>query len=542
MQIYWNSQYRIDICGNSKFPKTIFSFSIVNKLRLDASKRKDTQQRYIFEITKENISYCKDLMKSSQVRHIEGNEANFAVNETECLGFVTVQKDILQATYSNSRQIVEQERSVFEMLWNKAIPAEDRIREIEEGTESQFLQIISDRKKATEIYIDLAKSVNNEALLLFANGKAMRRADKLGILDCLIDASQKKGALVKIISPITEENSQIVQRICDRAPSTKILNGGSSHSGLFIVDSATFIRFELREPKAEEFSDAIGFVEYSNSKVGVYSARSFFELLWNEHMQYEKLKQADDIKDQFINIAAHELRTPIQPILSLSQVLQSKISDPTQRELLDAIVRNAKRLQRLTEDVLDVTKIESHSLNLNKERFNLSDVLSNTIDDIKNQIEKTNDVKLKLFYEHDNQGIFVEADKERLVQVLSNLLNNAIKFTEEGTIYIDAEVHDKSSSIGNGQIVVVTVKDTGEGIDPEIMPRLFEKFASKSFEGTGLGLFICKSIIEAHNGRIWAENNNDVEKKARGATFCFSLPVTDGVYSRQKQQDTERAN
>jgi signal transduction histidine kinase len=151
-------------------------------------------------------------------------------------------------------------------------------------------------------------------------------------------------------------------------------------------------------------------------------------------------------------------------------------------------------------------------------------------------------VKLKLFYEHDNQGIFVQADKERLVQVLSNLLNNAIKFTEEGTIYINAEVHDKSSSIGNSQIVVVTVKDTGEGIDPEIMPRLFEKFASKSFEGTGLGLFICKSIIEAHNGRIWAENNNDVEKKARGATFCFSLPVTDGVYSRQKQHDTERAN
>jgi signal transduction histidine kinase len=481
-------------------------------------------------------------MKSSQVRHIEGNEANFAVNETECLGFVTVQKDILQATYSNSRQIVEQEHSVFEMLWNKGIPAEDKIREIEEGTESQFLQIISDRKRATEIYIDLARSVNNEALLLFANGKAMRRADKLGILDCLIDASQKKGALVKIISPITEENSQIVQRICDRAPSIKILNGGSSHSGLFIVDSATFIRFELREPKAEEFSDAIGFVEYSNSKVGVYSARSFFELLWNEHIQYEKLKQADDIKDQFINIAAHELRTPIQPILSLSQVLQSKINDPTQRELLDAIVRNAKRLQRLTEDVLDVTKIESHSLNLNKERFNLSDVLSNTIHDIKNQIEKTNDVKLKLFYEHDNQGIFVQADKERLVQVLSNLLNNAIKFTEEGTIYINAEVHDKSSSIGTSQIVVVTVKDTGEGIDPEIMPRLFEKFASKSFEGTGLGLFICKSIIEAHNGRIWAENNNDVEKKARGATFCFSLPVTDGVYSRQKQQDTERAN
>ena len=192
-------------------------------------------------------------MKSSQVRHIEGNEANFAVNETECLGFVTVQKDILQATYSNSRQIVEQEHSVFEMLWNKGIPAEDKIREIEEGTESQFLQIISDRKRATEIYIDLARSVNNEALLLFANGKAMRRADKLGILDCLIDASQKKGVFGQDYLSYNRRKFAIVQRICDRAPSIKILNGGSSHSGLFIVDSATFIRFELENLKLKSF-------------------------------------------------------------------------------------------------------------------------------------------------------------------------------------------------------------------------------------------------------------------------------------------------
>ncbi|HET7344739.1 MAG TPA: HAMP domain-containing sensor histidine kinase [Nitrososphaeraceae archaeon] len=430
--------------------------------------------------------------------------------------------------------------------------------EIEKDIEPEFLEVISDRKKATETYIDLAKSVEKEALLLFANSKAIIRAQRLGVLDCLIDASKNKGALVKIISPITEENSQIIEKTCEKAPDIKILNGGSSHSGLLVVDSAKFIRFGLKEPKAEEFSEAIGFVEYSNSKVGVYSSRSFFELLWNEHIQYEKLKEADKMKNEFINVAAHELRTPVQPILSLSQVLQSKIYDTSQLELLEAIVRNAKRLQRLTDNILDVTKIESKSLNLNKERFNLNDVIFNIIKDLSNHNEKTsgnNAGKLKLLYKSDREDIFVEADKERITQVVSNLLNNSVKFTEEGTISIGVEVQEEGNNNSNNNnnnnnnvghyIVVVSVKDTGEGIDSEILPKLFTKFASKSFSGTGLGLYICKSIVEAHGGKIWAENNNNngddnndfVDgKRVRGATFHFSLSIADIPSNRQKQK------
>jgi two-component system sensor histidine kinase VicK len=498
-------------------------------------------------------------MKLIEIRHLEENEANFAVNEIECLGFVTMQRESLQATYSNIAEIVEQQHSVFEALWNKAIPAETRILEIENDIKPEFLEVISDRKKATEIYIDLAKSVEKEALLLFANSKAIIRADRLGVLDCLINASKNKGALVKIISPITEENSQIVERTCEKAPDIKILNGGSSHSGLLVVDGAKFIRFGLKEPKAEEFSEAIGFVEYSNSKVGVYSARSFFELLWNEHIQYEKLKEADKMKNEFINVAAHELRTPIQPILSLSQVLQSKICDTKQLELLEAIVRNAKRLQRLTDDILDVTKIESKSLNLNKERFNLNDVISNIAKDLTNHNEKANNNNddddgklLKLLYKPDREDIFVEADKERITQVVSNLLNNSVKFTEEGTISIDVKVQEHGDNNNNNDIghniVIVSIKDTGEGIDSEILPKLFTKFASKSYQGTGLGLFICKSIVEAHGGKIWAENkNNDDDnsgfvdgKRVRGATFHFSLPIADMPANQQKQQQDSR--
>jgi two-component system, OmpR family, sensor histidine kinase VicK len=549
LQIFSNAQHTIDICGNSKFLMKIFSFSVIDKIRLDASKRKDLRQRYIFEITKENIHYCKSLMNTAEVRHLEEHEANFVTNENECLGFITMQKESLQATYSNIREVAQEQQSVFETFWDKAIPAKNKIIEIEEGLKSEYLEVISDYKKATDIYIDLARSVEEEALLLFANSKAMSRADRLGVLDSLINASKNKGALVKIISPITEENSRIVEQICEKAPNIKILNGGSSHSGLFIVDGKRFIRFELKEPTAEEFSDAIGFVEHSNSKVGVYSAKSFFELLWNEHLQYEKLKEADQMKNQFIDVAAHELRTPVQPIIGLSEVLRSTINDTKQRELLDVIVRNAKRLQRLTEDILDVTKIESHSLNLKKERFDLTELISNTIQDATGQSEKVNNGKLKLvFYNHDNdkQSNIIYADKPRITQVLLNLLNNAIKFTEEGTISVKIRSSRQNNKDDN---IIVSVQDTGDGIDPEIIPRLFTKFATKSEKGTGLGLFICKSIVEAHGGRMWAENNADttLEKRTRGATFYFSLPLVNessvaaiNQHKQQKQDDNNQ--
>jgi signal transduction histidine kinase len=222
------------------------------------------------------------------------------------------------------------------------------------------------------------------------------------------------------------------------------------------------------------------------------------------------------MQKEFINIAAHELRTPIQPILSLSQILQSDIINKSaqQQEFLDAIVRNAKRLQRLTENILDVTRIESQSLQINKERFNLNEKIRDVINDVNNQVGFHNNAVSILF--DPKQDFFVEADKVRIYEVISNLLKNAIQFTKGGTINIAA-----AEKVDYNEMLV-SVKDTGKGIDPEIMPRLFTKFATKSVTGTGLGLYISKSIIEAHGGRMWAQNNPD----GRGATFHFSLPLS----------------
>ena len=252
----------------------------------------------------------------------------------------------------------------------------------------------------------------------------------------------------------------------------------------------------------------------------------------------EELRIHDKVQKEFINIAAHELRTPIVPILNLSELLYSKVllysnvkgeqqeqEQEEQREMLEVILRNANRLLQLTEDILDVTRIESHTLKLRKERFNLNDAILDVIEDDRKQITNAN---VKVMYEPGNSVTVVEADRRRLTQVISNLLNNAIKFTKEGTVTVTTTVKRKDNGDAGGEIVVA-VKDTGTGIDHELMPRLFTKFATKSYQGTGLGLFISKSIIEAHGGKMWAENNNygDHDIKHKGATFYFTLPVVD---------------
>jgi signal transduction histidine kinase len=234
----------------------------------------------------------------------------------------------------------------------------------------------------------------------------------------------------------------------------------------------------------------------------------------------EQLKVHDRMQNEFINVAAHELRTPIMPILGDAEYIEHKFDITNEivevdKETITSIIRNAKRLDRLASDILDVTRIESKSLKLNKEQFDLSEVLSACILDLREQIENDSSTGRNVKIDYTPSNIVVEADKGRITQVISNLLRNAIKFTSEGVISINAFRKDHH--------VIVCVKDTGLGIDPEILPRLFSKFVTKSDKGTGLGLFISKSIIDAHGGMIWAENNAD----GKGSKFMFSIPSGD---------------
>ena len=241
----------------------------------------------------------------------------------------------------------------------------------------------------------------------------------------------------------------------------------------------------------------------------------------------EELKVHDKMQKEFINVAAHELRTPIMPIIGLSELLYNKVlnknenslKQETLKEYLQTIVRNAYRLQKLVEDILDVTKIESRIFKLNTELFELNEVISNVVTDFENIIKNKNN-KVQILYEPNRNKIFVNADKTRLTQAISNILDNSLKFTQEGFIIITTRITNKEKDDKDNKVIVI-IKDSGIGIDNEILPRLFTKFVTKSNQGTGLGLFIVKKIIEAHGGKIWAENNSN----GIGSTFYFTLPI-----------------
>jgi two-component system, OmpR family, sensor histidine kinase VicK len=184
LDIFSSAVSMIYICGNSKFPLQLLSLEIIKQTILStANKNNRVKQRYLFEITRDNIQYCRNLMQivghDNYFCHSGDIEANFVVNEKEYLGSITLREPQQQAIYSNMNGILEQHRSIFDTLWNKAIPAKQRIGEIQEEIEPEFYEVINNYEKAQEKYIDLAKSIDKEGLLLFANSKAMIRANKI---------------------------------------------------------------------------------------------------------------------------------------------------------------------------------------------------------------------------------------------------------------------------------------------------------------------------------------------------------------------------
>jgi hypothetical protein len=466
-----------------------------------------------------------------QLRHIKNMPPiDFAVSDKEMMA--TIEKieggEMAQSLLvSNETAYIKHFASIFEELWKNGIDASDRIRDIEEGIDQANIEIISNPKEGIKRAWSIIKSAKEEVLIIFSSANAVRRQKEMGGLQLLKEASEEHGANVRVLIPADHDITSItIKELKSTYPHVDIRSidkNLETRITIVLADKNECVIVELKDDTEDNSYNASGLTTYSNSKSIVSSYVSIFESFWKQSELYEQLTEAneqlkvhDKIQNDFINIAAHELRTPIQPILSLAQILFNKMKDRAHLELLEVIIKNARRLQKLTEDILDVTKIESQLLALHKEKFDINKNILNVIKDVEKQVPDSN--KLKILFTEPKEAIFVDADKIRIYQVIANLLTNAIKFTKEGAISVSTEKKDTQA--------IVTIKDTGEGIDPQILPQLFSKFVSKSFQGTGLGLFISKSIIEAHGGKIWAENNFNFNGET-GATFYFTLSLSE---------------
>lgn len=485
-------------------------------------------------------------------------KGNMAISETEYVATAVLQeaKPITQTIYSNAKAILEQHRYFFETLWSKAIPAEQKIKEIEEGVVLGKTEVIQNPQSIQKLFIDMVKSARHEILLILPTVSAFLREERIGMIKLLKQAATERGVNVRILSPANDMIENKLKNIAAaedqqgeknrdfnlRSINTPFEEIAVNTVTILVVDIKESLVFEKIDDSKENFIEAVGLATYSNSKPTVMSYISIFESLWKQIALYEQLKVHDKMQKEFINIASHEMKTPTQAIVGYSDLIQKH---PEKKdEMIQASSRNALRLQRLTNDILDVTRIDSQTLNLYKEKFNVGDLIARVVEDYRSQIEKENqNVKLLYNYRHDtNDLLHIEADRDRITQVVSNLLSNAVKFTsskskkgEGGIISVIAERKNNNANNiydSNQEEVIVSIKDTVEGINPEILPRLFTKFATKSFTGTGLGLYISKSIVEAHGGKMWAENNSD----GIGATFTFTLPLINKKNNENQQQ------
>jgi two-component system, OmpR family, sensor histidine kinase VicK len=512
-EFFSNISNKLDVCASSAAPTIAMT---IFRDAYKSMKSRGIKIRWVTDITKDNLTHCKDLMQYAEVRHISSLNGNFAVSETEYIAATTIKEGqpLPKLIYSNSKEMVEQHQYLFLALWDKAVPAEHRIREIEQGVEPPRIAVIYDAGQALELYQSLIMSTEKEIKVVFPTTNALIRQDKAGILFLLQEAAAVKKCQVKVLMPNDELIHNFIQD--DSGISTRFIEQEErGKATILIVDNKVSFVMELKDDSKKAFHEAIGLSTYSNSKAGVLSYVSMFESLWEQAELYEKLKSHEKMQKEFINIAAHELRTPTQAILGYAELSQMQGSNVNKDEALSKIVKNAERLQRLTEDILDVTRIESQTLKLDKRKFDLRDMAASVLDDYRNKIQNGKNVGLVLL--NADKAAFVVADRGRISQVLSNLVSNALKFTKSGTVSVSIE---EVKNDDYNKEFIAAVKDTGTGIDSDIMPQLFTKFVSKSQTGTGLGLFISKSIVEAHGGRIWAENNPD----GKGATFRFSLP------------------
>jgi signal transduction histidine kinase len=503
-------------------------------------KKRNVKCRFITEVTKENIAFCKELLKIAAVHHLPGLKGNFAVNENEYIASATMKNLQLlsQVVYSNSKAVVEQHNFFFENLWDKSISATEKIDEIEKGIVPEIVDVIKNPIEIKNIYFNILKSSINEIMLILTTSSVFLREENDGLMSALLDVSNKN-VKIRIITPSfsNEENELYNLSQKDNIEVRRIESPFDAPINILVVDGKYSLIVELKHDMKQKFPEAVGSAIYSTSQANVLSFVTIFDTLWKQTELYEKLKDAgnlkeeyikklrlaDKAKDEFVNIAAHELRTPTQSILTFANLLKY---DVNKNESIEAIYRNAKRLNVLIKNILDVTKIESNKLILHQENFNLNYLLTTIIKDYTSQLKKpAYKRRIKLYYALHNETVrpdaLIHADKERIIQVISNLLDNAIKFIEkDGLIRITLKISKGDSPHSHGWAEII-IKDTGSGISEEILPYLFSKFSTRSFQGTGLGLYISKNIIESHGGNMWAENNKD----GKGATFSFKIPL-----------------
>ena len=517
--------------GGVELPYNSF-LELFNKILKKQRRRESEGIRWIMRIEKDSVDTVKKFLNLGiRIRHVNNlAPINFAVSKH---GLITTVEEINDGKMgmvqniltSNEGSYIKHFSSMFEQLWKEGIDARYRIKDIEKKVGIAEIEIIRNPVDSIARGWDMVRSARKEINILFSSTNALKRQIEMGVLSLLKKASERQNISIRMLLPSTEKTDELIEQTKSNVPNIDIRTVSTSlvtKITILVVDSRKCLILELKDDKQVESYDAVGLSTYSISPTIISSYLAVFESFWRQAELFEKMREVEKLQKDFINMAAHELRNPIQPIIGFSELLYSKIDNDEHRRLLDEVILNARRLERLARIMLDVTRIENNSLVLTKEVVDIGKLVRDLVESYNRKLEEKNvhkkdqNTKELLVLLEGIKSTNSTIDKVRITQVICNILDNAVNFTQEGKIRVilKKEKQDRQN------FLIINVKDTGRGIDSEISSKLFTKFASKSDLGTGLGLFISKGIVEAHGGKIWAENNPD-----KGATFSFSLPI-----------------
>jgi signal transduction histidine kinase len=487
--------------------------------------------RWIMRIEKDSVNIVKKVLSLGvNIRHVKNlAPVNFAVSKNgliasveEMNGGVGMVQNLLA---SNEGSYIKHFSSMFEQLWKEGIDAQYRIKDIEEKVGIAEIEIIRNPVDSIARSWDMVSSARKEINIMLSSANALKRQIDMGALPLLKKASERLDVSIRILLPFSDQSDQLIEQLksnVDRIDIRTVSSTLETKITIILVDSKQCLLLELKDDKQNTSYDAVGLSTYSTSATIISSYMAVFESFWRQAELFEKMKEVEKLQKDFINMAAHELRNPIQPIIGFSELLYSKIVNQEQRRLLDEVILNARRLERLARIMLDVTRIENKSLVLTKEIVDIGKLVREIVESYNRKLEEKNteskveNTKELILMNEGIKNINATIDKLRITQVMYNILDNAVSFTNEGKIRVILSKEEQERQ----NFLIISVRDMGRGIDPEISSRLFTKFVSKSNMGTGLGLFISKGIVEAHGGKIWATNNPD-----KGATFSFSLPI-----------------
>jgi signal transduction histidine kinase len=529
------SEQSLSILGDSKSVTFILSEPIRNAI--EDAKKKGLRIRYVTEMTKENLNSCKEIMKIIQVRHLDSITGNFILTDKEYAGLPQEGNFLSGQNKYENGQSVSMQNYIFDNLWNNATIQDDKITSLEVGVESEQVKVISDASDVRKTYFNLIDSAKFEISLIIATPNSLKRNYREGIISKLIEASEKRNVNVYLAIP-TYDNDELQMDIFKsrqleknyrfhvKSIASVTTETHKIKTTFLVIDRKTVFIKDVKDDIKDNFIEAVGYATLHTSKSRAESYNFIFDTVWRQADLYESLKEAnknllysyqkleehDAMEKEFVNLAAHELRTPSQSIIGYSEML--KDSPERNKRYEEAILRNAEKLYSLVTNMLNIARIESQTMKLNKSNFDLNKNIENVINDVSQQNKLRVDDRVRIEFKPTDK-IHIVADKEKVIQVFANLINNALKFTSKGVIKISAVRDEKADK------AIVTIRDSGSGIDADIFPHLFSKFKTKSEKGLGLGLYISKSIVDAHHGKIEAYNNPN----SKGATFVVTLPL-----------------